>query len=189
MSPNLELRQHLSERPMEGFWSIMEQSNKLVAKYLQKYPHLQIFSEKTDKEILRALLVGEAVGEPEEGIRAICHVVLNRVARAKLGLIFGWSKTIAGACLMPHQFSCFYSDFKLREKDILTALEGNRSSFGDKLGLIIDIIDELLDHDRHDITDGADHYFNPKIVMPSWAAKMRFTKRIGGHDFYDSLKS
>lgn len=40
--------------------------------------------------------------------------------------------------------------------------------------------------DRHlpDITNGADHYFNPQIVKPSWSMKLRKVASIGRHDFY-----
>jgi hypothetical protein len=35
-----------------------------------------------------------------------------------------------------------------------------------------------------DITSGATHYFNPNVVLPSWAAKMTKVASIGHHDFY-----
>ena len=34
------------------------------------------------------------------------------------------------------------------------------------------------------ITAGATHYFNPNVVLPSWAAKMTKVASIGHHDFY-----
>jgi N-acetylmuramoyl-L-alanine amidase len=35
-----------------------------------------------------------------------------------------------------------------------------------------------------DVTDGATHYFNPNVVLPTWAASMKKVKTIGNHDFY-----
>jgi spore germination cell wall hydrolase CwlJ-like protein len=35
-----------------------------------------------------------------------------------------------------------------------------------------------------DPTAGADHYFNPKLVRPSWAKKMKKTYTSEAHDYY-----
>ena len=35
-----------------------------------------------------------------------------------------------------------------------------------------------------DLTSGATHYFNPGVVLPSWAAQMTKVASVGHHDFY-----
>jgi spore germination cell wall hydrolase CwlJ-like protein len=35
-----------------------------------------------------------------------------------------------------------------------------------------------------DKTSGADHYFNPKIVVPKWAEKMKKTTQNKNHSYY-----
>lgn len=35
-----------------------------------------------------------------------------------------------------------------------------------------------------DITNGATHYFNPSVVLPTWAKSMTKVASIGHHDFY-----
>jgi len=54
-----------------------------------------------DREILARTLWGEARGEGIDGMRAVAHVILNRVADAR------WPGTVAEVCLQPSQFSAW----------------------------------------------------------------------------------
>ena len=109
----------------------------------------------------------EARGEQTEGKIAVCHVVMNRVITR--------GKTIKEIIMAPNQFSwtigidpdyyCISEPGEFRECIIATSLCLKVRASGFCL-------------------HGADHYFNPKVVLPSWAKSMKFIERIGNHDFY-----
>jgi hypothetical protein len=61
-------------------------------------------------DILLKTLIGEAASEPEQGQRAICQVIGNRVRGNK---IYWYDEkegnNIAGVCLAKYQFECWNS--------------------------------------------------------------------------------
>jgi N-acetylmuramoyl-L-alanine amidase len=110
-------------------------------------------------------LYHEARGECLEGQIAIGHVVINRALKS--------GATVKDVILRPYQFSWHNGN----KYPPITDYE----SLSSCLNAAEKIIDERLS--GKDLWR-ADHYFNPSIVLPSWAAKMKFIKRIGNHDFY-----
>ena len=110
-------------------------------------------------------LYHEARGEPEEGMVAIGHVVINRAMKRR--------KNVKEIILQPWQFS-----WRNSKKDIPI---DDYDSFIRCMDAVDKIIIERLE--GKDLFR-ADHYFNPSIVLPSWAKKMTFVQGIGGHDFY-----
>jgi len=109
----------------------------------------------------------EARGESTAGQMAVCHVVMNRVLTR--------GKPIRDIILAPDQFSWtigvnpemipFHDMASFRKCLIAAATCLKERSFGHCL-------------------QGADHYFNPNVVLPSWAKSMTFVKTIGNHSFY-----
>jgi spore germination cell wall hydrolase CwlJ-like protein len=116
--------------------------------------------------IMGALTVWkEARGEPLEGKRAVYHVILNRMKA-------GWGATVLQVVTARYQFSCWNAD------------DPNVNKFPDaKDPSWLECLEVIL-NPGEDNTQGAKHYFNPKIVTPSWSLKMVLSLKIGNHAFY-----
>lgn len=110
----------------------------------------------------------EARGEGIDGIRAVLHVIRNRTAGGQ-----SWSDVIC----RKWQFSSMTApgDSQL----ILWPLSTD-PIFDDCLRLA----ELIYEGGDFDLTNGATHYFNPGVVLPDWAAKMKRVAVIGHHDFY-----
>lgn len=109
----------------------------------------------------------EARGESSAGKIAVGQVVLNRAKKRK--------QSIKDVILASKQFS-WHNGNKLPS---ITDYES--------FILCMAAVDELITARIFgDFLDGADHYFNPNIVLPSWAKKMTFIMQIGNHSFYRS---
>jgi len=107
----------------------------------------------------------EARGECKEGMIAVAHVCLNRALKKHL--------TVEDVILQDYQFS-WHNGNKF------PAIEDYNAFIA-----CIDVVqDFLLDRLSGNDLSGATHYFNPALVKPKWAAKMKFIASIGGHDFY-----
>jgi len=123
-------------------------------------------------QVLARTLWGEARGESQAGREAVAAVIVNRAARRKM--------SIASACLARLQFSCW--NVKDPNRGPLIAVTDSDGVFAECLAIAEMAVLGALD----DPTGGADHYFNPGLVRPSWAAAMTKTASIGNHDFYRS---
>lgn len=114
------------------------------------------------KSVVALCLWREARGEPLDGQRAVLHVIKNRGGDPLGQVTKKW------------QFSSMTAvgDSQL----ILYPTEEQVAPFE----LLVDKVwtDDL------DLTNGATHYFNPSVVLPSWAEGMVKTVSIGHHDFY-----
>jgi spore germination cell wall hydrolase CwlJ-like protein len=123
-------------------------------------------SDFTEKDIrcLTEVIYHEARGEPIAGAIAVKKVVLNRVADPR------WPNSVCDVVYQPKQFS--YANSGVMPK-IDSWFDYDRSEYIAR-----------LHHEEDANFYGATHYFNPKVVKPSWAKKLTFIKRIGGHDFY-----
>lgn len=109
----------------------------------------------------------EARGEEHEGRVAICHVVLNRAQRRK--------QTVEEVIRAEKQFSWYNGGEVpiIKEPiELIKCADAVVACFGERM-----MGKNLF---------GADHYFNPSIVRPPWAAKMARTCMVGGHEFYRS---
>lgn len=122
-----------------------------------------------EMEILARIVKGEAAQCSFEGKVAVAAVVLNRVSAR------GFPSTIRGVAHQPWQFSCYNADVR------------NRLYYGPIPQSCWDAARAALN--GQDPSLGATHYFNPFLVLPSWARTLRKTVRIGttaydAHDFY-----
>ncbi len=110
-------------------------------------------------------LYHEARGEPTEGQKAVCKVVLNRAKKRCL--------SVKDVVLQPMQFS-WHNDNKFPP---IKDYESFKKCF--------DIaFDSIVDHLEGNDLKGADHYFADYIVQPRWASNMTFICKIGAHLFY-----
>ncbi|TDP61339.1 cell wall hydrolase [Roseateles toxinivorans] len=125
---------------------------------------------------------GEARGEAGDGMAAVAHVVLNRVARQTY-----WGRDVIAVCQKPWQFSCWNrNDPNLPQ---LLRVDGSDARFR----LALDLAGRLLAQPRPqreaaDPTRRATHYhtcsLNPR---PRWALGREPCARIGAHLFYNDI--
>lgn len=121
------------------------------------------------KFLLAIAVWREAQGEGPEGMRAVGHAIANEVRSTKLG----WDGVIAKK---------WYVSSMTAPGDPNTTKWPN---FGDHAFVqAMKLADGIYEGADPDNTEGAQHYFNPHIVLPSWARLMTKTVTIGNHDFY-----
>lgn len=132
----------------------------------------------TEEDILTLArtMWGEARGEDNEGMKAVCCAIINRFNSKK------WfaGKTIAETCLKPWQFSCWNPTDPNRLKMLkLTYIELKRE---------LDLIKEVTGGVYNDITSGATHYYAPKACpMPKWAKGKVPCYVHGNHLFFKDI--
>jgi N-acetylmuramoyl-L-alanine amidase len=128
------------------------------------------------EQIAVRTLYGEARGEPEEGQRAVAHVLLNRLKDGR------WGKSLAEVCLSRLQFSCWNASDTNRA--LMAALPDDDAT----LTKLADVLDAARKGDK-DPTKGATHYFATSMIQPpKWAIGATFCGQIGRHKFYRDVK-
>lgn len=115
----------------------------------------------------------EARGEGRDGMKAVMCVVRNRV-NAGMG---DWDHVITKRW----QFSSMTAP---SDPMLVQWPDSPDAQFQDALLLV----DGVFDGSTPDITHGATFYFNPAVVLPTWAASMVKVASIGHHDFYSPSK-
>lgn len=120
-----------------------------------------------DKTLLALVMWREARGEGREGMRAVGHVVKNRVKFTE------WDRVIAAKW----QFSSMAAP---GDPELILWPEAPDPVFETAMSLA----EVIYSGEDPDNTNGATHYFNPNVVLPSWAATMTKVASIGHHDFY-----
>lgn len=136
-----------------------------------------IFEQIPERKLLAIALYGEARGESDLGKAAVACVILNRAKKS--------GKSIAHEILKPFQFSCFLPDdpnFK-----ILMAMAVSQYNIDIKFKECERIATLFLESCT-DFTGGATNYFNPAVVLPSWAKNMTKLFTLGRHEFYREVK-
>lgn len=136
-------------------------------------------------DILARTLYGEARGEGPEGMAAVAHVVLNRVA-AKTW----WGRDVIGVCQKPFQFSCWNAND--RNRDLLLRVDASSAEFRtaqDMAALVLAAeAAATKDRPRTDPTCGATHYYAWRVMAPpNWAIGRTPCARIGGHVFFKGV--
>lgn len=126
-------------------------------------------------EYMARTMWGEARGEGTTGMRAVGHVIMNRV---KAGIWYG--ATPKEVVLKKWQFSCWNKDDPNRAK--LLAVTSADSNFALAQSLAKAIYADTMP----DITNGATNYLalGSLSKIPSWATKMQQVASIGNHTFY-----
>lgn len=143
-----------------------------------KTEHKDLFLSLANYDLLGLLLYLEGRGEPIEGRIAIACVVRNRT-RGKL--------RYHDVILAPKQFSCFLSSDQNYPIAVKRAQELAQGDVTKKPNPILReciwIAQGVISGVVFDNTSGANHYYNPKVCNPSWAAKMTVTRVIKNHKF------
>lgn len=117
----------------------------------------------------------EASNQGRDGLRAIIHVIDNRAKDPRNR----WPKSWAAIVWQFLQFSSITApgDPEVRADRVPIFPD---SIFADSY----DIAGVIQSGGDFDLTNGATHYFNPSVVLPTWARTMTKVASIGQHDFY-----
>ncbi len=113
----------------------------------------------------------EARGEGHDGMRAVGHVIRNRVVADKIP--DDWDQVI----FRKWQFSSMTAT---GDSQLTAWPKHGDPEFDDAL----DISEHVYRGDDFDLTQGATHYFADTIPMPQWAKNMTETVKLGHHTFY-----
>ncbi len=135
-----------------------------------------LFGEARDQGFLGAVLVGMV-------IRNRMHDPHRRGwLTGKTGRSKKWP-TVADVVLHSYAYSCFNGDNKASRQAMMRAAIDEPEAWEMCRRAAFDVLEERI---RVDFTDGATHYFNPKLANPKWASspKMVKTIRYRDHDFY-----
>lgn len=116
----------------------------------------------------------EARGQGDEGMRAVAHVIVNRLDTER------WGVTFALVCLAPFQFSCWNTADPNRKA--MAALDDDDPA----LQKCRDFIEAALDGED-DPTKGSTHYYATSITPPAWVHGATFQVQIGRHVFYSNV--
>lgn len=116
----------------------------------------------------------EARGEPEDGQRAVAHVLVNRLRDGR------WGKTLTEVCWARKQFSCWNDGDPNKMK--IAALSDADPLLAKFAGFVL----EALHNDSPDITQGARWYHATSIPPPDWALGRSFVQ-IGHHRFFKDV--
>jgi len=120
----------------------------------------------SERDIINTL-IAEALGEGPEGMRRVAETINNRA------LIRGL--TPEQVVTQPNQYAGYSNPgpAAVRAMADPNAISAAEAAW-------------QLAQQPGDPTNGADHYFNPNVVRPSWAQSMTPTGDYGGHSFYSS---
>lgn len=112
-------------------------------------------------------LIAEAIGEGPEGMRRVAETILNRAAIRGL--------TPEQVVKQPKQ----YTGYEAPGADTVTAMKDPAVRAAAEAAF-------RLAMEPGDPTKGADHYFNPNLVSPSWARSMTPTGQYKNHAYFSS---
>jgi N-acetylmuramoyl-L-alanine amidase len=119
---------------------------------------------------------GEARGEGPAGMRAVAHVLLNRLGGGR------WGANLFDVCLAPYQFSCWLHGDPNRPKMI------GLPEDDPTLRLCEIAFDAARAARDADPTAGATHYYADTSAPPTWAAGLSPTAHLGHHLFFAGVK-
>lgn len=128
-----------------------------------------------DKSAMALCIWREAQGEPIEGQKAIASVILNRLNAQTKSV----HHVIFASDILEQKWQ-FSSMTAVGDPTLITWPHKPNPAFDQ----IMQIVEMAYNGALVDGTSGATHYFNPAVVLPSWAGKMTKTITIGHHDFY-----
>lgn len=120
------------------------------------------------KVMLALTMWREARGEGHTGMRAVGHVIKNRVDAGQ----GDWDHVIT----RKWQFSSLTA---AGDSQLIVWPDSPDAQFEDAMLLAESIFTNM----DPDITSGALFYFNPNVVLPSWAQSMTKIATIGNHVF------
>ena len=129
------------------------------------------------RDLMIRTVIGEAGGEPPEGQRGVAEVIRNRAQSGKFG------GDITKVILAPKQFSLW------NPGDPAGDLARRVTPGSPQYQKVGKIVDQVMSNQGADVTGGATHYYNPKVVAPAWGPELAKQNdvRIGNHRFVGSV--
>lgn len=117
----------------------------------------------------------EARGEGEAGMRAVAHVLVNRLKDGR------WGSNLALVCHAPAQFSCWST----RDPNLKAC---NSEPEDSPLLLKIAIWLNAALNGEADVTNGSTHYYSSTMITPPiWTGSGHLEAVIGHHRFYSRV--
>lgn len=152
--------------------------------YSQQASSVEIDSEQAfrdhDKRLLALTMWGEARSHGEKGMRAVGHVIMNRVNANKKK--FG-GNTIEGVVKKDKQFSA-WNEFDSNRKAMMNVMNLDSSSPDFKAWeKALKIADEIVSGRSKDPTGGA-LFYHTTGVKPFWSKNKKPHVKIANHVFY-----
>ncbi len=133
--------------------------------------------DETEVRLLAATMWGEARSEGEHGMRAVAHVMVNRI-----GPRFG--ETLSTVILSPRQFSVWNRGDPNRRLVLNLVANPDRYTNGDETWEAAQrIAREVLSGQSVDPTGGS-LFYHTRAVRPRWAPQGIGRQTIGQHIFY-----
>ena len=137
-----------------------------------------MYENLTDEQLMATVMWLESRGEGLEGMRAVGHVIHNRVGAA------GFPKTLRTVMLQPNAFSSLLSTDPEYGKE--PATDDQQYSF------CLQTVPRILAGVDVDLTCGAHFYLNPQEAKSGWffrhvvedTVNHPFTATIGKQNFY-----
>lgn len=141
---------------------------------------------------------GEARGEPDDGVAAVCWSIRNR-AEADLwqdGKPDWWGEGVAGVALKPAQYSCHNAadPNSTRLRAFATGGDAGSGSLTAEgladpgLQRCLEIARGVLDGSIADPTKGATHYYADTIAAPRWTDGRKPSAHVGHHLFFNDVE-
>ena len=157
------------ERPIIGFVPLEPAGNTLSTA-------TPVVLNEDEVRLLAATVWGEARSEGEDGMRAVAHVMVNRI-----GPRFG--EDLATVILSPKQFSVWNRGDPNR-RTVVNLARDPSSVATDPQWIVADqIAREVLGGASVDPTNGA-LFYHTRAVRPRWARVGQGRQTIGQHIFY-----
>ena len=143
---------------------------------------MENLADLSQEDLLTACLWAEARGEPEEGQKGVCNVILNRAKKRM-------AADIPAVILQPNQFS-WTNPADVNFHKVFTAKTDDPKSWERAQR----IAQAALSGTLEDNTKNADHYLNVEVTrkarggtLPKWAEEGirdgKVTVKIGNHTF------
>ena len=130
-----------------------------------------------DQDSIARTVWGEARGLGEDGMRAVCCVITNRVKKQEAR----WGITPYEVCHKPYQFSCWLpADPNLPK---LLAVTDDDPQFA----VACELAEDAIQFNWVDITNGATFYYSIPSPLPDWAIGKTPCYTIGNLLFYNNI--
>lgn len=157
------------ERQIVGF--VPEEPSSSTAS-----PNAPVALDENEVRLLAATVWGEARSEGEEGMRAVAHVMVNRV-----GDRFG--EDLTTVILSPKQFSVWNRGDPNRRLVLNLVRDPTRYASDGQWDVAERVAREVLSGQSVDPTGGA-LFYHTRAVRPRWAPHGQGRQVIGSHIFY-----
>lgn len=133
---------------------------------------LPIHAEYSQTQVVAAVIIAEAGGEGEVGMRAVASVIQNRITA---------HKNAFGVVSKPYQFSCLNDVIVKKDSTFQAVID--KAAKHKRWAYALELANLINMKKVEDNTGGSTHY-HTAAVHPSWDAKMTFKKKIGNHLFF-----